>query len=125
MSNAGNKVQAGGGASALPVAAEPGVRADQALVNRAWQRIGAGCLVAGQAMVFSLAVNLSEIDGWAYVIVHGVLIAAALGVLAFFGRDLMSSAWRSARERRVSIDLLFLGTLLGALGGSPRWFGVS
>src|SRR5690606_40462277 len=42
----------------------------------------------------------------------------ALAVLVFLGRDLLGSAWTSLRTRRVTIDLLFLLTLLGALGAS-------
>lgn len=97
---------------------EPGLQADQRLVDRGWLRIGAGATVAGQAMVFSLAINLSEIDGWAYVVVHGILISSALGALVFLGGDLVRSAWESLRERKISIDLLFLVTLLGAFAGS-------
>jgi heavy metal translocating P-type ATPase len=70
-------------------------------------------------MVFSLAVNLSEVDNaWAYAVVHGILIAAALGSLFFLGGELVRSAWEALRARKISIDLLFLGTLAGALGGS-------
>ncbi len=69
-------------------------------------------------MVFSLSVNLSEIDGWAYAVVHGILILSALGSLVFLGGDLVRSAWESVRERKIGIDLLFLVTLLGALAGS-------
>jgi P-type E1-E2 ATPase len=101
-----------------PKASEPGLQADQRLVDRGWLRIGAGATVAGQAMVFSLSVNLSEIDGWAYAVVHGILILSALGSLGFLGGDLVRSAWDSVRERKIGIDLLFLVTLLGAFAGS-------
>ena len=97
---------------------EPGLQADQRLVDRGWLRIGAGAAIAGQAMVFSLSVNLSEIEGWAYAVVHGILIVSALGALVFLGGDLVRSAWESVRERKIGIDLLFLVTLLGALVGS-------
>lgn len=97
---------------------EPGLQADQRLLDRGWLRIGAGAAIAAQAMVFSLAVNLSEISGWAYVVVHGILIASATGALTFLGGDLVNSAWDSMRERKVSIDLLFLVTLVGAFAGS-------
>ncbi len=97
---------------------EPGLQADQNLLDRAWVRIGAGTAVAAQAMVFSFSVNLSEIEGWAYVIVHGLLIVATFATLFFLGGELVRSAWDALRARRVSIDLLFLVTLLGALIGS-------
>ncbi len=98
---------------------EPGLQADQRLLDRGWLKIGAGLAVAAQAMVFSLAVNLSEVDNaWAYGVVHGILILAALGALYFLGGDLVRSAWEALRARKISIDLLFLVTLAGALGGS-------
>ena len=97
---------------------EPGLQADQRLVDRGWLRIGAGAAVAAQAMVFSLAINLSEIDGWAYGVVHGILIASALGALIFLGGELVRSAWESVCRRTVSIDLLFFVTLGGAFVGS-------
>lgn len=97
---------------------EPGLQADQRLVDRGWLRIGAGAAIAAQAMVFSLAVNLAEVSGWAYAVVHGILILSAVGALAFLGSDLVRSAWEAVRERKVNIDLLFLVTLAGALAGS-------
>ena len=98
---------------------EPGLQADQRLLDRGWLKIGAGLAVAAQAMVFSLAVNLSEVDNaWAYAVVHGILILAAVASLFFLGGDLVRSAWEALRARRISIDLLFLVTLAGALGGS-------
>lgn len=100
------------------VAVEPGLQADQRLIDRAWLRIGAGLAVAAQAMVFSLAVNVTPADGVGYWVVHGGLMASAAGVLFFLGGDLLGAAWAALRARRISIDLLFLVTLAGALGGS-------
>lgn len=100
------------------LAAEPGLQADERLVARGWLRIGIGAAVAGQAMVFGLAVNVTPADGAGYWVVHGGLMASALAVLVFLGGDLVGSAWAGLRERRISIDLLFLVTLTGAFAGS-------
>lgn len=97
---------------------EPGLQVDQKLLDGAWLRIGIGGAVAAQAMVFSLAVNLTPAQGVAYWLVHGGLGASAFAVLIFLGRDLVGQAWAAVRERRVTIDLLFLVTLAGALAGS-------
>ncbi len=97
---------------------EPGLQADQALIDAGWLRIGAGAAIAAQAMVFSLSVNLSEISGWAYAVVHGILIVSAFATLMFLGRDLVRSAGLALKEQKINIDLLFLLTLLGALAGS-------
>ena len=98
--------------------AEPGVQADQRRLDLGWLRIGIGLLVVGQAMAFSLAVNLTPPDGAAYWILHGGLILSAVAVLVFLGGDLVGSAIESLRQRRISVDLLFLVTLAGAFGGS-------
>jgi hypothetical protein len=98
--------------------AEPGLQADQRLLNGAWLRIGISVAVAAQAMVFSLAVNITPAQGAAYWLVHGGLAASAFAVLGFLGRDLVGQAWASLRGRRVTIDLLFMVTLAGALAGS-------
>ena len=98
--------------------AEPGLQADQRLLDRAWLRIGAGLAVAGQTMVFSLAVNLSPPEGVTYWVLHAGLILSAAGVLAFLGGDLVRSAIDALRQRRINIDLLFLLTLTGAFAGS-------
>lgn len=97
---------------------EPGLQADQRLVDRAWLRIGAGLTVAAQAMVFSLAVSITPAEGAGYWVAHGGLMASAWIVLILLGQDLVGEAWAAARAGRVSIDLLFLVTLLGALAGS-------
>ncbi len=99
-------------------AVEPGLQADQRLIDRAWLRIGIGVAVAAQAMVFSLAVNVTPADGVGYWVVHGGLVVSSLAVLVFIGGDLLKAAWDAVRALRVSIDLLFLVTLLGALGAA-------
>jgi heavy metal translocating P-type ATPase len=98
--------------------AEPGLQADQRLLDRAWLRIGAGLAVAGQTMVFSLAVNLSPPDGATYWVLHAGLILSTVAVLVFIGRDLVRSAIDALWQRRINIDLLFLLTLTGAFAGS-------
>jgi heavy metal translocating P-type ATPase len=97
---------------------EPGLQADQRLLDHAWLRIGVGLAVAGQAMVFSLAVNLSPPEGAVYWILHSGLILSAVAVLVFLGRDLVCSALGALRQRRINVDLLFLLTLTGAFAGS-------
>ena len=97
---------------------EPGLQADQRLLDRAWLRIGAGLVVAGQAMAFSLAVNLTPPEGTAYWVLHGGLMMSAVGVLVLLGGDLVGAALGAMRQRRINIDLLFLVTLAGAFAGS-------
>lgn len=104
--------------AAVPHSGGPGVELDSAAVLRAWWRIGVAAVVAGQSMVFSLAINLTPPEGRAYWLVHGGLIAAALAVCALLLPPLAGEAWRSLRARTVTVEQLFLVTLLGALGAS-------
>ena len=104
--------------SAIAAIAEPGLQADQRLLDRAWLRIGAGLVVAGQAMAFSLAVNLTPPEGAANWVLHGGLMLSAVSVLVLLGGDLVGAALGALRQRRVNIDLLFLVTLAGAFAGS-------
>ena len=104
--------------SAIAESSEPGLQADQKLLDRAWLRIGAGLAVAGQSMVLSLAVNMTPATGAGYWVIHGGLIGCAVAVLVFLGGDLVKSAVDALIRWRISVDLLFLVTLLGALTGS-------
>ncbi len=104
--------------STIPVEREPGVGADERAMQLGWLRIGIGVGVAAQVMVFSLAVSITPAEGAAYWLVHGGLLVTTFATLGFLGRDLLGGAWAALRERKISIDLLFLVTLLGALGGS-------
>ena len=104
--------------SVLPDIAEPGLQADQRLLDRAWLRIGAGLAVAGQTMVFSFAVNLSPPAGVTYWVLHCGLMLSAVAAIVFLGGDLMRSAIDALRQGQITIDLLFLLTLGGALAGS-------
>jgi heavy metal translocating P-type ATPase len=97
---------------------EPGVGPDFGLIVRSWWRIGVAAVVAGQSMAFSLAVNLTPPEGWAYAIVHGLLIAAALAVCALLVPPLAREAWAALRARRVTVEMLFLVTLGGAFAAS-------
>lgn len=97
---------------------EPGLQADQRLLDRAWLRIGIGLAVAGQTMIFGLAVNLSPPTGAIYWVLHVGLMLSAAGVLVFLGGDLVGSAFGALRQRKINIDLLFMLTLTGAFAGS-------
>jgi heavy metal translocating P-type ATPase len=101
-----------------PAQATPGIELDGATILRAWWRIGVAAVVAGQSMVFGLAINLTPPEGSAYWIVHGTLIGAALLVCLLLLPPLVRDAWATLRVRRIAVEHLFLVTLLGALVSS-------
>jgi P-type Cu+ transporter len=85
---------------------------------RHWLRLGLAALIAGQSMVFSFAVNLDEPEPTAYLLLHGLLAGAAVGVFLLVGGPLVRSAWEQLRLRRFSVEQFFLVGVLGAFAAS-------
>jgi heavy metal translocating P-type ATPase len=83
-----------------------------------WFKIAVGAVLSGQAMLLGLAVNLAppaETPRW---LLHGALLISTLAALAILGRPLLSAAFEEIRQRRASIELMFLLGIAGALGAS-------
>lgn len=83
-----------------------------------WWRIGFAAVLAGQAMAFSLGVNITPPEGNAYVVVHSLLAASALVVLLLLGGPLLRNTLESLRDRELTVELLFVASLGGALTAS-------
>lgn len=83
-----------------------------------WFKIGVGAVLAGQAMLLGLSLNLTPPTGLVRWILHLALILSSLAALAILGRPLLDSALETLRQRRISIELLFVAGILGALGTS-------
>ncbi len=83
-----------------------------------WFRIALGAVIASQAMVLGLALNLSEPEGIARTVLHGALMASAIAVIALLGWPLARSAWDCACRRTIGVELLFLSGVIGAFGAS-------
>ncbi|MEQ9825214.1 MAG: HAD-IC family P-type ATPase [Puniceicoccaceae bacterium] len=85
-----------------------------------WIRLGIAIILAGQSMVWGLAVNLSEIPAFSPVYwgLHGILALSALAVVLMLGGGLLREFVGSVRHLRLGIESLFMLSLLGALGGS-------
>ncbi len=69
-------------------------------------------------MVLGLTANLSQPTGTVRWVLHGGLIASAIGVLALLAPPLVRQACSCARDRRVAVEWLFLAGILGAFGAS-------
>ena len=94
---------------------------DQALLNheaRNWLRLGMAGLLAAQAMIFSLAVNLSPVTGQARWIIHGALALSALGVFLLAGLPILRESWNALRHGRIVFEQFFLLGILGAFFAS-------
>ncbi|MFP4261272.1 MAG: heavy metal translocating P-type ATPase [Opitutales bacterium] len=89
-------------------------------MSKAWLRIGIAAVFAGQGMVLSLALNMTPppYGSTPYWVLHGGLVVTSLAVMVFLGGPLFVSAWGMFRSRQLSIEGLFLLSLLGAFVGS-------
>lgn len=85
-----------------------------------WLRLGIALVVAGQTMVWGLAFNLSPppFGSQTYLIGHGWMILSTLLVVALLGPLLIGNALRMIREKRLTVEGLFLLTALGAFVAS-------
>jgi Cu2+-exporting ATPase/Cu+-exporting ATPase len=85
---------------------------------RGWLRVGLAGLLAAQAMIFSLAVNLSPVSGSTRWAIHGALAASAVGVFLLAGLPVLRESWNAARRGRIVFEQLFLAGMLGAFAAS-------
>ena len=94
---------------------------EQLVLNReakTWLRIGMAGLLAAQAMIFSLAVNMSPVEGSARWILHGALALSALGVFLLAGLPILRESWDALRRGRIVFEQFFLVGILGAFFAS-------
>ena len=69
-----------------------GGESEELVLNReakTWLRFGMAGLLAAQAMIFSLAVNMSPVEGNARWMIHGALALSALGVFLLAGLPIL------------------------------------
>ena len=96
---------------------------DQLVLNReakTWLRIGMAGLLAAQAMIFSLAVNMSPVEGSARWILHGALALSALGVFLLAGLPILRASWDALRQGRIVFEQFFLVGIFGAFFASAH-----
>ncbi len=94
---------------------------EQLVLNReakTWLRIGMAGLLAAQAMIFSLAVNMAPVEGNARWILHGALALSAIGVFLLAGLPILRESWNALRRGKIVFEQFFLVGILGAFGAS-------
>ena len=109
------------GAASVVCRTQPGDCDDLDLkMSKSWLRIGIAAVFAGQGMVLSLALNMTPppFGSTPYWVLHGGLILTSLAVMGFLGGPLFFSVVGMFRSRRLSIEGLFMLSLLGAFVGS-------
>ncbi|WP_309380000.1 heavy metal translocating P-type ATPase [Cerasicoccus frondis] len=102
--------------------AAPGVTEDERAWTMTWLKVGIAAVMAGQGMIFGLGLNTSETpltrEQAIYWVLHGGLLISALVVLVLLAPPLIRNTWAALRERRITVEALFLISALGALGAS-------
>jgi len=85
-----------------------------------WIKLGLALVLAGQSLVFGLAINISSpaYGSTSYSWLHGALIASALVSIGLLGPRLARESWAALRVGRITVEALFVVTCLGALTGS-------
>lgn len=84
-------------------------------------RLGLAAVVAGQSMIFGLALNLhDDVPQDVRAAVYGVILGATLFVIVLLGGPLFRAAWHELRSGRLTIEALFILTLSGALAASVQ-----
>ncbi|MHB8519521.1 MAG: heavy metal translocating P-type ATPase [Limisphaerales bacterium] len=91
---------------------------DLSIPETTWFKIGIGAVIAGQAMLLGLAVNLASPEGAIRILLHASLIVSAVAVFAVLGFPLLRAALESLRRKQITIELLFLAGIFGAFGAS-------
>lgn len=87
---------------------------------RTWLRVGIALVIAGQAMIFGLAINVTPPTYGTpiYWGLHGALFFSSWVVIALLAPPLVRATWASLKAKTVTIEGLFLLSMVGALVGS-------
>ena len=75
-------------------------------------------IFAGQGMLLSLAVNLSDVGAHDRLILHLLLASTSLAVVLLLGWPLLKATALAIADRRITVELLFLTGMIGALAAS-------
>lgn len=86
-------------------------------------RLAAALLVAGQSMIFGLALNLhDDVPPDVRRVVQALLLGATAVVFALLGGPLVRAAWAELLRGRITLEALFLVTAAGATAASVQAF---
>lgn len=85
---------------------------------RDWLRLGIAAAVAGQSMIFGLAINMTPPTGTARLVLHGFLALSAAVVFVLAGGRIARASWEALRARRIVFDQLFLLGIVAAFAAS-------
>lgn len=83
-----------------------------------WWRIAIGAFLAFNSMTVALTVNLSQVDRQQRFLLESIPLGVSVIVGLVLGGPLVAGAWRECRAQRLSIESLFLLSIIGAFSAS-------
>ena len=87
-----------------------------------WWRIGGGAFLAMNAMVFSVALNGSEVTKDEKYLLELTVLCVSMPVFALLSSEFLVATWQAIRRRQLSIEFLFLIGIVASLTGSVLYF---
>ncbi len=90
----------------------------------AWFKLAIALVIAGQSGMWSLGYNNTPVTdrppvgSLTYNMIHGGLIMSALFVIALLGPPLFRETWRNLRAGQITVEGLFVLSMIGAFAGS-------
>ncbi|MBY0507947.1 MAG: HAD-IC family P-type ATPase [Bryobacteraceae bacterium] len=87
-----------------------------------WWRIGGGAFLAMNGMVFSLALNGSEVTPEERYALELTSCFIALPVFILLSHEFFTAAWKALRRWQISLELLFLLGIVSCLTASVLYF---
>ena len=87
-----------------------------------WWRIGGGAFLAMNGMVFSLALNGSDVTPEERYALELTSCFIALPVFVLLSKEFIEASWRSLRQRQLSIEFLFLIGIVSSITASVLYF---
>ncbi len=87
-----------------------------------WWRIGGGAFLAMNGMVFSMALNGSDVTPEERYALELTSCFIALPVFVLLSKEFIEASWQSLRRRHLSIELLFLIGIVSSIAASVLYF---
>ena len=87
-----------------------------------WWRIGGGAFLAMNGMVFSMALNGSDVTKEERYSLELTVFFVALPVFVLLSKELFEATWQAIKRRQLSIEFLFLIGIFSSLAASALFF---
>ena len=87
-----------------------------------WWRIGGGAFLAMNAMVFSIALNGSQVTPDEKYFLELTILCVSLPVFALLSSEFVVATWQAIRRGQLSIEFLFLIGITASITGSVLYF---